>query len=198
MCFTWLAESTGRKKDANIAHLRTIAQLCRAISSQLRYVSTAGKNMLNSNISTCPHNMVNFGSLTAEPTNGWDWLAGLGHPSKLQQGSHLCFVTAATSQKSTKLCTMFGRLLGWYTVYIFGGSCPLTEFCQVQNSLCVQVLRPPVLAALLHGTGAVAISHTLRHGTRNEIMELLFLIIFNRGRHLYSKGGDHVGHRPTF
>jgi len=37
-------------------------------------------------------------------------------------------------------------------IYIFGGSCPLTEFCHVQNSLCVQVLRSPILAALLHGT----------------------------------------------
>jgi len=31
----------------------------------------------------------------------------------------------------------------------FGGCCPLTEFCQVQSSLCVQVLRYPTLAALL-------------------------------------------------
>jgi len=38
-------------------------------------------------------------------------------------------------------------------LYIFGGSCPVTEFCQVQNSLCVlQVLHCPILAALLHGT----------------------------------------------
>jgi len=36
-------------------------------SSQLRHVSTIGNNLLNSNISsTCPHNMVNFGPLTAE------------------------------------------------------------------------------------------------------------------------------------
>ena len=28
------------------------------------------------------------------------------------------------------------------------------EFCQVQNSPCVQVLRSPILAAL-HGTGAL-------------------------------------------
>jgi len=41
--------------------------LCRAISSQLRHVSTIGKNFLSRNISsTCPHNMVNFGPLTAE------------------------------------------------------------------------------------------------------------------------------------
>jgi len=48
-------------------HLGTIAQLCWAISLQLRHVSTIGKNLLNSNISpTCPYNMVNFGPLAAE------------------------------------------------------------------------------------------------------------------------------------
>jgi len=36
---------------AKIRHLGTIAQLCRAISSQLMHVSTIGKNMLNSNVS---------------------------------------------------------------------------------------------------------------------------------------------------
>ena len=29
-------------------------------------------------------------------------------------------------------------------IYIFGSSCPLTEFCQLQYSLCVQVLRSPI------------------------------------------------------
>jgi len=48
-------------------HLGTIAQLCRAISLQLRHVSTIGKKLLSSNISsTCPYNMVNFGPLAAE------------------------------------------------------------------------------------------------------------------------------------
>ena len=48
-------------------HLRTIAQVSRAISSQLRHLSTVGKNLLNSNMSyRCPHNMVNFGPLAAE------------------------------------------------------------------------------------------------------------------------------------
>jgi len=47
-------------------------------------------------------------------------------------------------------------------IYIFGGSCPLTEFCPVQNSLCVQVLRSHILSALLHGTPAAGVSQTLR------------------------------------
>jgi len=52
-------------------HLGTIAQLCQAISSQLRHLSTIGKNLLNSNISsTCPHNIVNFSPLTAEIGSG--------------------------------------------------------------------------------------------------------------------------------
>jgi len=65
---------------------------------------------------------------------------------------------------------MIGRLLGWNTIIHFRGLLPLIEFCQVQNSPCVQVLRFPVLAALLHGTGAVGVCQTLRHGTRNGII----------------------------
>jgi len=38
------------------------------------------------------------------------------------------------------------------------------EFCQVQNSLFIQVLHSPILAALLHGTRAVGMIQTLRHG----------------------------------
>ena len=66
-CCTRLAENTGCKEIAKILHLRTIAQLCRAISSQLRHISTIEKILLNSNIfSTCPYNMMNFGPLAAE------------------------------------------------------------------------------------------------------------------------------------
>jgi len=67
MCSTRLAGNRGRKNDVKHRHLRTITQLCRAISSQLRHLSTIGKNLLSSNISpTCPNNMVNFGPLAAE------------------------------------------------------------------------------------------------------------------------------------
>ena len=80
--------------------------------------------------------------------------------------SWLRYCTGVAQWRSTKRCTMFGRLLGWYgTLYVhFGGSWSLTEFCHVQNSLCVQVLHSPILAVLLHGTRAVGISKTLQHG----------------------------------
>ena len=68
MCCSWLAENTGCKKVTKNRHPGSIAQLCWAISLQLRHVSIIGKkNLLNSNISpTCPYNMVNFGPLAAE------------------------------------------------------------------------------------------------------------------------------------
>jgi len=50
-------------------------------------------------------------------------------------------------------------------IYIFRGSCYLTEFCPVQNSLYVQVLRSPIFSALLHGTPEAGVSQTLRRGT---------------------------------
>jgi len=62
----------------------------------------------------------------------------------------------------------------------------------MQNSLCVQVLRSPILAALLHGTGAVGVGQFAawyeewNHGT------------FADGATYIRQGGHHVGHRPTF
>jgi len=86
-----LAENTGRKNDVKNRHLSTIAQLCRAVSSQLRHLSTIGRNLLSSNISsTYPHNVV-------RPTNGWDQFGSLGHPCKFQLVSRLGSVTAQHS-----------------------------------------------------------------------------------------------------
>ena len=49
-----------------------------------------------------------------------------------------------------------------------------------------------VLAALLHGTGAMGVSQILRRGTKE----------WNHGtfaaRRLYAEGGRDVGHGPTF
>ena len=64
---TSFTENTGRKKVAKNRHLGTIAQICRAISLQVRHVSAIGKSLLNSNISpTYPYNVVNFGPLAVE------------------------------------------------------------------------------------------------------------------------------------
>ena len=91
MCCTRLAESTGRKNDAKNRHLGTIPQLCRAISSQLRHISTIGKSLLSSNISsTCLHNMLNFSTQAAEIVS----LVWATPAIKFQRVSRLGSVTA--------------------------------------------------------------------------------------------------------
>ena len=89
----------------------------------------------------------------------------LGHPSKFQQVLNLGFVTARTSLNEGQL--NFPRCLAISctgTQYIhFWVLLPLTEFRQVQNSLCAHVLRSPILSVLMHGTLATGISQTLRH-----------------------------------
>jgi len=91
---------------------------------------------------------------------------------------------------------MFGRLL-----YILWGSYPLTEFCPVQNSLYIQVLRSPILTALLNGTPAAGVSQTLRCGKNVLFLTAMLpccdgeiklyikgmeLLNFDKERHLYS------------
>jgi len=77
-------------QDAKICHLRTITQLSQAISSQLRHVSTIGKKLVKQQY--LPHMFLQHGEL--RPTNGWDLLASLGHPSKFQRVLRLGSVTA--------------------------------------------------------------------------------------------------------
>ena len=148
-----------------------IVQLCRAVSFHLRHVSKIWeKNLLNSNMSsTCFHNMANFGPLTAESGSGvWGTPANFNGfcvlPSLLQR----CRLQE-TNQTLHAVSTSPGLV---HYIYIFGGSCTLTEFCPMQNSLYVQVLRSPILAALLHGTPPASVSQALRCGTRNGITEL--------------------------
>jgi len=166
MCCTPLAENAVTQKIAKIRHLRTIAQLCQAASLQLRYVPIIGKNCWIA--IPFPH-ASQYGEL--QLTNGWDRYLSLGHPSKFQRvfASWLRYCSDVAHRRPTKHCTMFGRLLGWYTIYSFSGA---TEFCRVQNSLCVHVLPSLILAVLLHGTPAAVASQTLRYGTRNGITEL--------------------------
>jgi len=179
-CCTRLAENTGCKKSPKICHLGTIAQLCWVISSQLRHILTIGKTCQTA--VSPPYVLTVWLTL---PTSGWDWFVSLGHPWNFS-GFCLGFITAATLLNRN--WPNFARCLAvsWAgTLYIhFRGSCPVTEFCQVQNSLCIQVLRSPILAALLHGTQVVNVSQTLRRCAE--------------GATYIRQGGHHVGHWPTF
>jgi len=134
MCCTRLAGNAGRKKSPKSRDLRTIVQLCRAISSQLRHVSTIGKNLLSSNISpTCSYNMVNFGPLAAEivslvwstPTNFNRFLilAALLHSQTavLNRGRHLysagrpsrLALAHISSFSFCSICIIFRHIQDW-------------------------------------------------------------------------------------
>jgi len=85
-------------------HLGSIAQLCRAISSQLRHVPTIGNKLVKQQYLL--HIMPSqYGK--RRPTSGWDLLASLGHPCKFQRVSRLGSVTARLSSSGRQ--PNFGR-----------------------------------------------------------------------------------------
>jgi len=168
MCCTRLAENAGCKEPPSGHHRTTLSGYIftstACIDNRKKFVKQQYLLQMSSQ----------YGELWS--TNSWDPLASLGHPNNSTGFAFwLPYCTDVVQVRSTKLCRMFGSLFGWYTkyIYIFEGSCTLTEFCQLQKSLCIQVLCSPILAALLHGTRAAAVSQTLWRGTRNGITELL-------------------------
>ena len=71
-----------------------MTQLYRTISSQLRHVCISSRKKL-----VKQQHLLHMSSQHGElwPTNGWDWLANLVHPSKFQRVLCVGFVTAPTS-----------------------------------------------------------------------------------------------------
>ena len=167
MCCMWLAGNAGPKNRQKLA---IWAPSHNFVGLYLRNwgMCRQSEKLLNSNISpTCPHNTANFGPLTAEIGLGvW------GTPANFND--FLVLVSLLQWRRSLEANkTLHDVWLSPGLVQIhFWGSYPVTEFFQVQNSPCVQVLRSPILTALLHGTPAAGVSQTLRHGTRNGITEL--------------------------
>ena len=146
----WKYRTQKFAKNLPSAHHRT--NLPGYIVTTKACIDSQKKNLLNSNISSIRlNNMVNFGPLTAV-IGWWVWA-----PKQISTGFASClrYCTDVAQRRSHKLCTLFGRLLGWHTIYTLSGAlAPLTQFCQLQNSLCVQVLHSPILVALLHSTPA--------------------------------------------
>ena len=144
------------QKVAKNCRLGTIAQLCRAISSQPRHVSTIGKKLLSSDMSsTCPHNMVNFGLLTSEihpvvwgtPAN-FNWfrvLAALLHGiyssgrqpnfAGLNRGRHLC---SAGRPSRWALAHILVIIIVMF-IYIYIYSSVIFEYCYVMH--CVYTIK---------------------------------------------------------
>ena len=105
--------------------------------------------------------MANFGPLTAENDSGvWGIPANFNGfrvlPSLLQRRR-----SPEANQTLHDVWAFWPSPGLVHYVYIFEGSCPLTEFCSVQYSLYVQVLRSPIFPVLVHGTRVVGVSETV-------------------------------------
>jgi len=94
------------QKLPKIRHLGTIAQLCRAISSQLRHMSTIEKSVKQQFL---PHMFSEYGEL--RPTSGRDRFASLGHPSYFPRVSCLGSVTARHCSRGASVKLYRGRHL---------------------------------------------------------------------------------------
>jgi len=175
-----LAENAGSKNDAKNRHLRNIAQICHAVSSQLRHISTIGKKLLNSNMSsTCPRNMANFGPLTAEIRwrvwgtsanfNGFRVLLSLLQRRRLPDANQTLY-------------DVWPSPVLLHYIYIFGGSCPLADFCRCKihftSKCCVLVYWQRYCTALQQRSSAKLCG----------VVQEMEFPNFDRGRHLYSAG----------
>ena len=133
MCCTQLAENTGWKKLARSSpsghHLTTLSGCIFATTACIDNRKKLVKQQYLLHV-------FKYGEL--RPISGWHRFASSGHPSKFQRVSHVGFITALdVNQTSHDVLPCPGLV---HCIYIFGSSCPLREFCQVQNSLCIHVL----------------------------------------------------------
>jgi len=130
-----------RKKVAKNRHLGTMAQLYRAISLQLRHISTIGKKLVRQQCVL--HMSPQYGEL--RPTNGWDPSGSLRHPCKFHWVSHFGNVTArhlvvgvsqtfAALKRGRHLCSA-GWPSRWALSHILVGR-SVTEKVRNQTMLC--------------------------------------------------------------
>ena len=89
----------------------------------------------------------------------FNWLKASHGPSAIAE-IVVIYCTDVAERRSTKLCTMFARLLGWYTIYFFRGL--FGWKIHFASKSCVLLL-----AALLHSTQAMGVSQTLRRSAES-------------------------------
>jgi len=114
MCCVQLTGNAGPKKLRKIRHLGTIAQLCRAISLQLRHVLTIGNKLVKQKY--IAHISLQYGKL--RPTSGRDRFVSLGHSSKFQWV--LCFGSVTARHSSSGRQPNFVALSRWRHLYSEG------------------------------------------------------------------------------
>jgi len=139
------------------------------------------KYLLNSNIfSRRSDKMANFGPLTL-----WS-VYHFGAHQQILPGfvSWLHYCSDVAYRRPTKLCTIFGRLVGWYTIYTFWGLLPPDGILPR-----AKFTLHPSLAFSYIGS----VRPTARHCSSGRqpncgVVQGMKLQNFRRGRHLYSAG----------
>jgi len=110
MCGTQLAENTGCKKITKNSpswHHRTTLSGC--ILATKTCIDNLKKLVKQPYLL---HMFPQYGKLW--PTNGWDWFRSLAPQQILTCfASCLRYCSDIAQRRPTKLCTMFGHLLGW-------------------------------------------------------------------------------------
>jgi len=117
------------------------------------------------------YNMANFGPLAAEIVS-LVW----GAPANFNGCRVLALLLQRrrSTEANQTLHNVWPSPARLHCIYIFGGCCPITELCQVQNLVCVlQVLRSPI--------GSVTALHSSSGREPN-------FAALSTGRHLYSAG----------
>ena len=181
-----LAVNIGRKKSLSAHNFVGLS-----ISLQLRHVLTIGKKLVKQQYLL--HMCSQYGE--RRPTNGWDWLVGLGHPGRFN-GLHILASllhrhrSVEVNQTLQDVC----RLLGWYTIYVnFGGLLPHNRILPSAKF----ALRPSLAFSYI---GSV----TGRHSSSGCQPDFAAWYkewnygTFAEGATYIWLGGHHVGHRPTF
>jgi len=178
------------QKIGKKCHLGTITELCPAISLQLRHVSTIGKNLLNSNnSSTCPHNMVNFGPLTAEIF--WRVWGTLANFNRFRILASLVHQRCSTEVNKTLQDVWTSPGLVHY-IYIFRGSSPngilpVADKNHFASKSCILIYWQHYCTALEQQPSAKL----------GGVVQGMELWNFAEGAAYVRLGGHHVGHQPT-
>jgi len=112
MCCTRLAEYTGCKKSLSGHHPDP--------TTLSGYIFATKASINNRKKLVKQQYLLHMSPQRGElwPANGWDLLAWLGHPGN-GFAFWLRYCTNVAQRRSTKLCRMFGRLLGWYIIHFW-------------------------------------------------------------------------------
>jgi len=174
----WKYKTQKWGKKSPFAHHRT--NLSGYIFATKPCIGNRKKNLLNSNTSSrCPHNIVYFGPLMAEIC----WRVW-GTPANFDGFRILpSFLQRRHSLEANQTCTMFGHLLGCYTICIFSGAlAPWQNFAgwkiHFTCKSCILVYWQRYCTTLQQRASTKLCG----------MVQGMELPNFHRGRHLYSAG----------